>query len=246
MSTPGIYKAVTEVIGKHIYTSDVKPLHLDIGAGRGELITELQKKFVLQSYACDYHVERFLLPEVPIRQVDINLGALPYDDDSFDLVTASEVIEHLQDYRHLIREAHRLLKPGGLFVLTTPNVLNLKSRIRNLICGFADLFGPLPLKVTEVSSTNSHVSPIPYFYLAHSLLKADFVNLQLMIDRSQRTSNFWMVVLAPFLYLGWADFMRRERKLNTITPDNEPLTKNHISRKILTGRTLIMSAQKVL
>jgi cyclopropane fatty-acyl-phospholipid synthase-like methyltransferase len=56
------------------------------------------------------------------------------------------VIEHLGNYRDLFRQVHRILKPGGLFVLTTANVLNLKSRLRPVLTGFASLFGPLPVK----------------------------------------------------------------------------------------------------
>jgi len=39
-----------------------------------------------------------------------------------------------------------VLKPNGLMVVTTPNVLNMKSRLRYLVSGFANLFGPLPVK----------------------------------------------------------------------------------------------------
>ena len=46
---------------------------------------------------------------------------LPFDDASFDLVVALQVIEHIEDDAGFAREACRVLKPGGLFICTTPN-----------------------------------------------------------------------------------------------------------------------------
>jgi SAM-dependent methyltransferase len=47
--------------------------------------------------------------------------AIPFRDASFDLIVAFEVIEHLQDWPALLAEAHRLLAPGGQFIVSTPN-----------------------------------------------------------------------------------------------------------------------------
>lgn len=48
---------------------------------------------------------------------------LPFSDASFDLITAFEVIEHLNDWSPLLREAKRLLAPGGQCIVSTPNRL---------------------------------------------------------------------------------------------------------------------------
>ncbi len=48
---------------------------------------------------------------------------LPFRSGAFELVVAFEVIEHLEDWTALVREAHRLLAPGGQFVVSTPNKL---------------------------------------------------------------------------------------------------------------------------
>lgn len=46
---------------------------------------------------------------------------LPFSNASFDVVWCSEVIEHLSNYRFTVTEIARILKPGGIFILTTPN-----------------------------------------------------------------------------------------------------------------------------
>ncbi|MFL6450189.1 MAG: glycosyltransferase [Bryobacteraceae bacterium] len=48
-------------------------------------------------------------------------GSFPLPDGSFDLVTAFEVIEHLEDWNALINESARVLSPDGVFLVSTPN-----------------------------------------------------------------------------------------------------------------------------
>jgi SAM-dependent methyltransferase len=45
----------------------------------------------------------------------------PFADDSFDVVITFQVIEHIQDDVQFLKEIHRVLKPGGLVIITTPN-----------------------------------------------------------------------------------------------------------------------------
>lgn len=47
--------------------------------------------------------------------------AIPFADASFDVITAFEVIEHLERWPELLREAARVLKPSGVFLVSTPN-----------------------------------------------------------------------------------------------------------------------------
>jgi ubiquinone biosynthesis O-methyltransferase len=49
--------------------------------------------------------------------------SLPHGDASFDLVVAFEVIEHLENWKGFLREAHRVLAPNGQLVVSTPNKL---------------------------------------------------------------------------------------------------------------------------
>ncbi len=63
--------------------------------------------------------------------VDTEITPLPYDDAEFDTVMLCEVIEHLiKDPVFQLREIARVLRPGGTFILTTPNVARSANRRR--------------------------------------------------------------------------------------------------------------------
>jgi SAM-dependent methyltransferase len=58
---------------------------------------------------------------------------LPFEDESFDVVVAGEVLEHLRLPERALAEAHRVLRPGGLLVGSVPNCFRLKTRLRFLL-----------------------------------------------------------------------------------------------------------------
>jgi len=78
---------------------------LDIGCGDG---------YFLQRSKC---TERYGLDK---RTGDEVVDSLAFPDDYFDYVTMLAVIEHIDDPTPLVKEIHRVLKPGGRFVFTTP------------------------------------------------------------------------------------------------------------------------------
>lgn len=107
-----------------------KPLGslLEFGAGNGAFARGLQKTPLADSIICTDIMARPLdLPE-EIRwiQADLNLP-LTEPDSLFDTILSIEVIEHLENPRAVFREFHRLLRPGGRLILTTPNQESLRS-----------------------------------------------------------------------------------------------------------------------
>jgi 2-polyprenyl-6-hydroxyphenyl methylase/3-demethylubiquinone-9 3-methyltransferase len=65
---------------------------------------------------------------IETRWADVEDG-LPFEDASFDVVVAGELLEHLADPAGVAREARRVLSPGGRFVGSVPNAFRLKARI---------------------------------------------------------------------------------------------------------------------
>jgi SAM-dependent methyltransferase len=68
-------------------------------------------------------------------------GTFPFAEGSFDYVLSMEGIEHFENQAGFVRECARVLKPGGTFLLTTPNVLHLSSRFASFWTGQRTLRG---------------------------------------------------------------------------------------------------------
>lgn len=243
LSTDRILLTAKEVVLKK---HNVFPAHhLDIGSGSGELISILRNHIDINSVACDYTNELMQLPDIQVDVVDLNLEKLPYRDKTFDIVTCTEVIEHLEHYRETLREVFRVLKDNGTFVVSTPNILNLKSRIRFLIYGFFNLFGPLHFKESKLYSTGGHITPIGLFYLIHSLIDSGFSDIEVQIDKKQSTSYFWLVSLfLPIRFFSRITHNSEIKKYKTVDNSNEVWVKKMNSLDILLGRTIVVGAKK--
>jgi SAM-dependent methyltransferase len=244
LSTPAIHRASVRAI-KVAAPQGIAGDHLDIGSGSGDLLKLIAARYPVGSFACDYTDKLMRLPHQPVQIVDLNHDALPYSSNRFALVTCVETIEHLEHYRETIRDIYRVLKPGGLVILSTPNVLNLRSRLHYLSSGFPNLFGPLAVGGRDVHSPRGHINPVGLFYLVHALLEAGFVELKLSVDHYQRRSLILFFLLFPPIRLASKLNYRRElKKYRTIDPQNDWIVRAMNSRDILLGRTLIVTAQK--
>src|SRR5204862_5663789 len=90
-----------------------------------------------------------------------------------------------------------------------------------------------------------HITMITYVFLAHGLLDAGFDDIELSIDKKQRTSMFWLALMAPLIFLMRGPFFSRERhRFKTITELNEKYVEAHFSTDVLLGRTIVVSAVK--
>ena len=113
------------------------------------------KKF--ESVAREYHIQQV--------QADIKNTGLPAS--FFDAVVCSEVLEHIEGYEDVLREAHRILKPGGTFIVTVP----YNEQLKIIICPHCH----------KPFYRDGHVNSFNKKNLAESLKKAGFdVELQTM------------------------------------------------------------------
>lgn len=244
MGTERIYQSVLRVASAHAERNPIRT-HLEIGPGGGRLITLFRERFGTETCACDYTDALLKLPGQTVDIVDLNQQKLPYADNTFDVVTATEVVEHLERYREVLRDICRVVRPGGLCVLTTPNILNLNSRLRFLWFGFWNLFGPLPVKNSSLYSTGGHINPVSYFHLAHSLLDAGFADVTLTVDKYQRSAIPKLVLLfLPLKLLGALAWRTEVKKFRTIDANNAPLVRAMNSVPVLLGRTIVVAARK--
>ncbi|HHM24256.1 MAG TPA: class I SAM-dependent methyltransferase [Bacteroidetes bacterium] len=106
---------------------------------------------------------------VQILQADIKHTGL--QSGSVDAVVCSEVLEHIPGYEEVVQESYRILKPGGLFVITVPYKENLKT----IICPYCHrAFHP-----------DGHLHRFDKANLAQALEKAGFQVLKQKTFRSK-------------------------------------------------------------
>lgn len=113
-----------------------KKIVLDVGCTAGYLGSILQKKGA-KVYGVDISQKAIQLARKKIfsaQQLDLNEQKLPFKNNLFDLIIASEVIEHLFQPANFLKDAHRVLKNNGKLILSTPNFLYWGNRI-NFIKG---------------------------------------------------------------------------------------------------------------
>lgn len=97
---------------------------LEVGSGEGygiELLASKVERYQaidkyntsVESYAAKY-------PHVHFQQM--NIPPIEFPENTFDCIVTFQVIEHIEDDAGMVREMARVLKPGGLMIMTTPNI----------------------------------------------------------------------------------------------------------------------------
>jgi len=135
--------------------------YLDLGCGDGSLTLEVADIFQCSEvWGVDIDENSLKCASmrgIKVLKVNLNTQKVPLPDKTFELVTAFDVIEHLWNTDNLISEAYRLLKRGGYFILTTPN---LASWINRTLL----LFGYLPFHYEVSPKYNLEKRPLQKSY----------------------------------------------------------------------------------
>ncbi len=108
---------------------------LDVGCGAGYFLTMIRDRYReegqeptvvgidISAHQVSYMAERMGREGVPrVIAATGNGEFLPFADESFDLVTCSEVIEHIRNPKRALEEMRRVLKPMGMLLLSTPSM----------------------------------------------------------------------------------------------------------------------------
>lgn len=101
-------------VARRLLAEGLRPV-LDAGCGRGALRAELGP----DAGWIGADLSPTMLAAAPRPAVRADLAALPFGDGTFAAVASLWVLYHLDDPRHAVREARRVLRPGGLYVTCT-------------------------------------------------------------------------------------------------------------------------------
>jgi SAM-dependent methyltransferase len=191
---PGIHDRFYRFL-KPVLKEFSQPEILEVGAGHGAFTQKLWNDGYAVS-ACDLYPEIFYFDEIECKKVDIS-KELPYPDQSFDIILAVEVMEHIHDHNAFFKNCFRILKKGGLLIFSTPNILSLKSRFRFLFTGFYYSFKPLDHANTDGLQ---HIASLTVDQYDNLALINGLKPYKLSFDKRQSTSRL-LVFLIPFLWV---------------------------------------------
>lgn len=170
---------------------------LDLSSGGGDTSRMLAKLgFVVT--ATDYG------PPPPMQGVDRVAGVdlnsfLPFRSATFDAVNLVEVIEHIENQPQLIREIARVLKASGVVLISTPNILNVMSRVRFLFTGF--LRGRVrPAHYTSKPGQAPNIYLLHFYELYYLLFHYGFEIIELRKTQVKFAARFFTGLLWPFMW----------------------------------------------
>ena len=124
----GVMEARDQIVGLFLQ-SIPKGALLEIGCGSGARLAELAGQgWQVVGQDVDAESAQHALTRHGITVHVGALGGLNFGNEAFDCILMNHVLEHLHDPVGVLRECHRILRPGGRLVAVTPNVASLGAR----------------------------------------------------------------------------------------------------------------------
>jgi 2-polyprenyl-3-methyl-5-hydroxy-6-metoxy-1,4-benzoquinol methylase len=159
-SSKQLRSTVLDLIGK----LDLRGTIADFGAGRADLIRSLLEMKRFSSIVGLDLMQR--PPDLPTRvqwcNVDLN-QPVAFAADSFDLVTSLGLVEYLENPFAFAREVHRVLRPDGTAILSTPNNESWRALISLVVRGHFAVFPPLGVNINLTALVRSDFERILRF-----------------------------------------------------------------------------------
>lgn len=171
------------------------------------------------------------------------------EDNTFDIVICREVIEHVESVPHVLREFHRILKPGGKLILTFPNRLQIRSRFLHLFSGFyRGMKSPINL---DVHMGEAHINLIGYPEMDYFLRKVGY-DIEAVDSSYFQTSDKIFHIIKPLIALTTKYYLLKYKKTaqehDKTKPENIAyntfIAEKLLSNALFFGKDVIISATK--
>lgn len=177
-TVPGLHASIEEYISSLQISKNCRVL--DLGAGTGAFLQRLGEKGYRHLFGVDI-VEIKVLPRyIPTVAMDLNQPSEESIPGQFDLITAIEVVEHIENIGLFFDFLAKKMSQKGFAIITTPNIFSLSARLRFLLKG--------TLKGFDEKSDQTHLFPICRYTLSNMLQKKGLSILESWTYPSFRTT----------------------------------------------------------
>lgn len=209
---------------------------LDIPCGEGAFLERLPA-LRMEGQGADI-VNRLTVPGARFVPADMN-APLPFADAAFDAVVCIDGIEHLERPFDFVRECRRIIRVGGVLIVSTPNISALRSRWRWLLTGFHNK-GKVPLNERAPNPWH-HVNLLSFPELRYLLHRHGFRITALATNRVKPIS--WLYLpLWPVAAVVTAGALRRWEKDPEQQRRNVEIRRQLLTPAIAFGETMIVKA----
>ena len=229
------HNVVAELLGEG---ADYKVI-LDLPCGEGAFTKRMLERGA-EVFSADC-VNILKIPNPRFSLVDMN-GRLPYDDATFDAVVCIDGIEHIGRPFDFIKECQRIVRKGGVLIISTPNLTALRSRWRYLLTGFHQ-GEKSPLDESNYTPYH-HLSLVSFPELRYRLHANGFRVTAVRTNRVMLVS--WLyAALAPLAYVMTALVFNKQEKVAHVREQNREILKQMFTVPVLFGETLIVKAMRI-
>ncbi len=231
---------------------------VDFPAGNG-ITSRLIKEIGATPYPFDLFPEYFNIEGLKCRRANITSG-IPLEQNFADAVICQEGIEHFADQFNALKEFNRILKPGGILLVTTPNYSNIRAKLSYLLSEserFNSIMAPNELDSVWMSKQDitdeiyfGHIFLIGIQKLRVLARLAGFKIKKVHFTRAKSTSVLLLPFFYPFIYFSnWIAFRKNLRKNKNYDEKIKREVYGEIFKlatniKILTGGDLMVEFEK--
>jgi SAM-dependent methyltransferase len=164
----------------------------------------------------------------------------PWPDRSFDAAVSVEGIEHLENRHAYLRELCRVLRPRGVLVLTTPNIVSVRSRVRFRGSGFFH-HDPRPLREAAPHPLH-HIGLMTFADLRYALHTSGF-RIAHITHTHIKPVSYLYAVLVPWMWIYTLIAFRKETEPRQRQANRE-IRSALFSRALLFAENVMITARK--